>query len=134
MKKILFLLAGILVLAGCGGTGGAGTIGKSVDYPKLFVAENLPQYKDAKLVQIITDGPTLKDGVILRLESQKDVKTIAKYYDEEMTKLGWTQPAINEATENSYATQYEKGDKYLQFTASKITGTSQTITISLMQK
>ncbi|TAK96394.1 hypothetical protein EPO05_01950 [Patescibacteria group bacterium] len=128
MKKTMALVGlGVLLLAGCGGKGFA--------YPKLYVAEGLPQYQEAELVQIIQDGPTLKDGVLLRLESQQDVKSIAKYYDEEMTKMGWTQPAKNEATENSYATQYNgKDGKYLQFTASKITGTSQTITINLKQQ
>ena len=125
MKKILFLvLPAILLLAGCG----------SVSYPKLYTQENLPQYEDAKLVQVIKDGPTLKDGVILRLESSKDVKTIAAYYDAEMKKAGWVPPAENTPTETSYATQWNKGDKYVQFTASNIGGKSQTITISLMQQ
>ena len=126
--------------AGCGGgietkSGGETTVKSgSVSYPDLYKNENLPQYKDAKLAQIISNGPTLKEGVLLRLESEKDVKTIAAYYDSEMKKLGWTMPAVNTPTDASYATQYEKGDKYIQMTVSKITGTSQTITLSLMQK
>lgn len=127
MKKYAFLLIipAIFILAGCGA---------GASYPKLYTDENLPQYPDATLAQVIQDGPTLKDGVILRLESSKDVKTIAAYYDAEMKKLGWIPPAENVPTETSYATQWDKGDKYLQFTASNITGKSQTITISLSQK
>ncbi|HLN19090.1 MAG TPA: hypothetical protein VK255_02895 [Patescibacteria group bacterium] len=127
MKKYAFLLIfpTLFILAGCGA---------GVAYPKLYIDENLPQYADAALVQIIQDGPTLKDGVILRLESSKDVKTIAAYYDGEMKKLGWVPPTENVPTNTSYATQWDKGDKYLHFTASNITGKSQTITISLMQK
>lgn len=130
MKKyfLLFLFPAVFLLAGCGsGTG-------SKNYPELYVKEGLPQYKDAKLVQIIDNGPTLKEGVLLRLESSKDVKTISAYYDEQMKNLGWTMPAVNTPTETSYATQYEKGDKYIQMTVSQITGTGQTITLSLMQK
>lgn len=135
MKKyaMLFILPLVFLLAGCGGGTGAG-IGGSVDYPELYAKEGLPQYKDADLVQVIKDGLTLKDGVLLRLESGKDVKTISAYYDEEFKKLGWTMPAVNTPTETSYATQYEKGDKYVQMTVSNITGKSQTITLSLMQK
>lgn len=126
MKKYLwFLLAPmVLVLAGCGG----------VSYPKLYTAENLPQYGDAKVTQVINNGPMLKDGVIFILESKKDVKTIAVYYDEQMKVLGWTMPAVNTPTATSYATQYNKGDKYLQLTVSQITGSSQTISINLAQK
>jgi hypothetical protein len=129
MKKItLFsgLLLGILLLAGCGSS--------SSSYPELYVQESLPQYTDANLVQVITNGPTLKEGVLLRLESAKDVKTIAAYYDEQMTKLGWTMPAQNEATEASYATQYNNGKKYVQITVSQITGSSRTITLNFMEQ
>ncbi|MFZ2975314.1 MAG: hypothetical protein WA055_01620 [Candidatus Moraniibacteriota bacterium] len=127
MKKyaILFLLPIALFLSGCG---------KSVSYPELYTQEKLPQYADAKLVQIIKDGPTLKDGVLLRLESSKDVKTIATYYDEEMKKLGWTMPAVNTPTETLYATQYNNGKKYIQLTVSQITGSSQTISINFMEQ
>ncbi len=72
--------------------------------------------------------------VLLRLESKKDVKTIAVYYDEQMTKLGWIMPAKNEATETLYATQYNNGQKYVQLTVSQITGTSQTITLNFMEQ
>ena len=130
---MLLLLPVVFLTAGCGSGTGAG-IGGSADYPELYVSEGLPQYKDADLAQIITNGPTLKEGVLLRLESAKDVKTIAAYYDAEFTKLGWTMPAVNTPTETSYATQYEKGNKYVQMTVSNITGKSQTITLSLMQK
>jgi len=135
MKKyaVLFLLPIVFLTAGCGGGVGTG-LGGSVSYPELYVKEGLPQYKDANLAQIITNGPTLKEGVILRLESSKDVKTISAYYDAEFTKMGWTMPSVNTPTETSYATQYEKGDKYVQMTVSNITGKSQTITLSLMQK
>jgi hypothetical protein len=135
MKKYaMFLFLPVVFLtAGCGGGTGAG-IGGGADYPELYVNEGLPQYKDADLAQIITNGPTLKEGVLLRLESAKDVKTIAAYYDAEFAKLGWTMPAVNTPTETSYATQYEKGNKYVQMTVSNITGKSQTITLSLMQK
>ena len=141
MKKyaLLLLFPAVFFLAGCGGsktdTGtGAGTKSGSSSYPSLYANEGLPQYKDAKLAQVIKDGPTLKDGVLLRLESSKSIKDISAYYDEEMKKLGWTMPSVNTPTETSYATQYEKGDKYLQLTASQITGTSQTISLNLMQK
>jgi hypothetical protein len=102
MKKVIFLLLipVMLILAGCGA---------GVSYPKLYTDEGLPQYPDAKLVQVIKDGPTLKDGVILRLESSKDVKTIAAYYDAEMKKAGWVPPSENTPTETSYATQWNKG-------------------------
>lgn len=135
MKKcaFLFLFPAVLVLAGCGGSGPA-TSGKSADYPALYANEGLPQYKDAKLVQVINDGPTLKEGVLLRLESSKDVKTIAAYYDEQMKSLGWTMPTTDTPTETSYVAQYEKGSKYIQMTVSQITGTGQTITLSLMEK
>jgi len=128
MKKVVFLglALGTFLIAGCGGS--------SVSYPKLYSDADLPQYSDAKLVQIITNGPTLKEGILLRLESSKDVKTIAAYYDEQMAKLGWTMPAKNEPTEASYATQYINGKKYVQLTASKITGSSQTITINFMEQ
>ncbi|HRY82693.1 MAG TPA: hypothetical protein P5232_03260 [Candidatus Moranbacteria bacterium] len=134
MKKyaLLFLLPAVFLLAGCGEK--TGTKIGGVDYPELYKSENLPQYKDASLAQIINNGPTLKEGVLLRLESAKDVKTIATYYDEQMKALGWTMPAVNTPTETSYATQYNKGDKYVQMTVSNITGKSQTITLSLMQK
>lgn len=137
MKKyaLLFLFPAVFFLAGCGGgTTETGTKAGNSAYPALYVAESLPQYKDAKLAQVIKDGPTLKDGILLRLESSKDVKTIAAYYDDEMKKLGWTMPSVNTPTETLYATQYEKGDKYLQLTVSQITGSSQTISLSLMQK
>lgn len=132
MKKyvLLFLFPAVFLLAGCGGGTGAG----SASYPELYATENLPQYKDAKLVQIIKNGPTLKDGVLLRLESSQDVKAIAAYYDGEMTKMGWTMPSVNTPTETSYATQYNKDGKYVQLTVSQITGSSQTITINLMQQ
>jgi hypothetical protein len=134
MKKyaLLLLFPAVLFLAGCGGK--TGSITGSASYPELYSAEKLPQYKDAKLVQVMKNGPTLKDGVLLRLESAKDIKTISAYFDEEMTKLGWIMPAVNTPTETSYATQYNKEDKYLQLTVSQITGSSQTITINLMQK
>lgn len=142
MKKYAWILVlpAFLLLAGCGSetqikTGGAPEVKKgNVSYPELYAKENLPQYAEASLAQIITNGPTLKEGVILRLESSKDVKTIAAYYDAEMKKLGWTMPAVNVPTETSYATQYNKGEKYIQMTVSQITGQSQTITLSLMQK
>ncbi|MDQ1283919.1 MAG: hypothetical protein QG620_267 [Patescibacteria group bacterium] len=142
MKKYawIFILPALLLLAGCGektqtrSGGEAAAKKEGVSYPELYQKENLPQYKDASLVQIITNGPTLKEGVLLRLESAKDVKTIAAYYDDEMKKIGWTMPAVNTPTETSYATQYEKGDKYVQMTVSQITGSSQTVTLSLMQK
>lgn len=143
MKKyfLLLLVPAVLLLSGCGGAntgspagGGAAKSGKNLSYPTLYTQENLPQYSDAKLVQIISNGPTLKEGVLLRLESSKDVKTISAYYDDQMTKLGWTMPAVNTPTETSYATQYEKGDKYIQMTVSSLDGKSQTITLSLMQK
>jgi hypothetical protein len=134
MKKyaILLLLPVVFLLAGCGGKTGSMT--GNASYPELYKAESLPQYKDAKLVQVMKNGPTLKDGVLLRLESSKDIKTISAYFDEAMTKLGWIMSAVNTPTETSYATQYNKGDKYLQLTVSQITGSSQTITINLMQK
>lgn len=142
MKKyaLLFLFPAVFLLAGCGGgtkTGTEAGTGKSTgnaSYPELYAQEGLPQYKDAKLAQIIGNGPTLKEGVLLRLESSKDVKTIAAYYDDEMKKLGWVMPAVNAPTETLYVAQYDKGDKYLQLTVSQITGSSQTISISLMQK
>jgi hypothetical protein len=126
MKKYLWILFApvILVLTGCGG----------VSYPKLYTAENLPQYKDAKVTQVIKNGLTLKDGALFILESKKDVPTIAAYYDEQMKALGWTMPAVNTPTATSYATQYNKGDKYLQLTVSQITGSAQTISINLMQQ
>ena len=129
MKKISFLsiILGVLFLTGCGAT-------SSVSYPKLFTDAKLPQYQDAKLVQVITDGPTLKEGILLRLESEKDIKTIAAYYDQQMIALGWTMPAKNEATESSYATQYNNGSKYVQLTVSQITGMDQTITINFMEQ
>lgn len=128
MKKIalLGLLLGIFLIAGCGGL--------SASYPKLYTEEKLPQYPDANLAQVITNGPTLKEGVLIRLESKKDVKTIAAYYDEQMTKLGWVMPAKNEATETLYATQYNNGKKYVQLTVSQITGSSQTITLNFMEQ
>ncbi len=128
MKKavLLSLALGVLLLAGCGTT--------SISYPKLYTDEKLPQYPEANLVQVITNGPTLKEGVLLRLESKKDVQTIAAYYDEQMTKLGWIMPAKNEATETLYATQYNNGQKYVQLTVSQITGTSQTITLNFMEQ
>ncbi len=113
---------------------GVGKSGKNLSYPTLYTQESLPQYSDAKLVQIISDGPTLKEGVLLRLESSKDVKTISAYYDDQMAKLGWTMPAVNTPTEASYATQYEKGAKYIQMTVSSLDSKTQTITLSLMQK
>ena len=136
MKKyaLLFLFPAVFFLAGCGGGTGTGIGADSPSYPELYTVEKLPQYKDAKLAQVIKNGPTLKDGVILRLESSKDVKTISAYYDQEMTKLGWTMPAVNTPTETSYATQYNNGNKYLQITVSQITGSSQTVTLSLMQQ
>lgn len=137
MKKyaLFFLFPVVFFLAGCGeGTTGTETKTENSSYPSLYVSEGLPQYKDAKLAQVIKDGPTLKEGVLLRLESSKDVKTIAAYYDEEMKKLGWTMPSVNTATETSYATQYNKGNNYLQLTVSQITGSSQTISINLMQQ
>ena len=128
MKKgvLLGLVLGIFFLAGCGGS--------SASYPKLYTDEKLPQYPDASLVQVITNGPTLKEGVLLRLESKKDVKTIAAYYDEQMAKLGWIMPAKNEATAALYATQYNNGQKYVQLTVSQITGASQTITLNFMEQ
>ncbi|EKE10977.1 MAG: hypothetical protein ACD_15C00164G0001 [uncultured bacterium] len=138
MRKIAFLslTLGLFLLAGCANQSSAPSSPKtsSVDYPKLYVDEKLPQYPDAKLAQIITNGSTLKEGVLLRLESQKDVKTIAAYYDEQMAKLGWTMPAKNEATETSYATQYNNGKKYVQLTVSQITGSGQTITLNFMEQ
>jgi hypothetical protein len=136
MKKsvLLGLVLGVFFLAGCGSGNNSGGIGSSASYPQLYTAEKLPQYTDAKLAQVIKDGPTLKEGVLLRLESQKDVKTIAVYYDEQMAALGWTMPAKNEATEALYATQYNNGKKYVQLTVSQITGASQTISISLMEQ
>lgn len=126
MKKYLwFLLVPVmLALAGCGG----------VSYPKLYTAEGLPQYKDATVTKVIKDGSTLKDGALFLLESKKDVPTIAAYYDEQMKALGWTMPAVNTPTATSYATQYNKGDKYLQLTISQLTSSGQTISINLMQQ
>ena len=126
MKKYLWflLVPMVLVLAGCGGA----------SYPKLYTAENLPQYKEAKVTKVIKNGPTLKDGALFLLESKKDVPMIATYYDEQMKALGWTMPAVNTPTATSYATQYNKGDKYLQLTVSQMTGSAQTISINLMQQ
>ena len=130
MKKILSIALFAIIIttfAGCGGS--------SMNYPELYTNEGLPQYENAKITQIIKDGPTLKDGNLFILKSSDDVKTIAKYYDDKMTALGWTMPSKNEATQTSYATQYNKeGGKYVQLTVSQLTDGEQTISINFMQQ
>lgn len=139
MKKIsglIFLFLGVIVLSGCGSQStGVTSTGSSAKYPALYTAEKLPQYADAKVSQVIKDGPTLKDGNLFILESAKDVKTIATYFDAEMTKLGWSEISPNDPTETSYATQFNGPDKkYLQLTVSQITAGKQTISINFMQQ
>jgi len=129
MKKIVgltLILLIAIVFSGCG---------SSVSYPKLYVTEGLPQYENAKITQIIKDGPTLKDGNLFILESKNDVKTVAMYYDNKLTDLGWTMPAKNEATATSYATQYNgKDGKYIQLTVNEMTAGTTTISINFMEQ
>jgi len=131
MKKIIGLtivsIVGV-VFMGCGSGGG-------LDYPELYISENLPRFENSKVTQVIKDGPTLKDGNLFILESTEDVKTIATYYDNKMKNLGWTMPAKNETTETSYATQYNGPDKkYVQVTVSNLREDAQTISINFMQQ
>lgn len=130
MKKIIgltFVFLMIIVLSGCGKSG--------VNYPELYTSEGLPQYENAKVTQLIKDGPTLKDGNLFILESSDDVKTVAAYYDEKLTGLGWTMPAKNEATATSYATQYNGEDgKYIQLTVNEMVAGTTTISINFMQQ
>lgn len=129
MKKTISIVAVFLmsiIFVGCA---------SEMDYPKLYTSENLPQFENSKVTQIIKDGPTLKDGNLFILESTDDVKTIAAYYDNKMKTLGWTTPVTNEATETSYATQYNGPDKkYIQITVSQIKKGSQTISVNFMQQ
>lgn len=123
---LIIILLMVVVLSGCG---------KSIAYPELYVSEGLPQYDNAKVTKIIKDGPTLKDGNLFILESGDDVKKIATYYNDAMKSLGWTIVANNEATETSYANQYNSGDgKYLQLTVSQLTGDTRTISINFMKQ
>ncbi len=130
MKKIInltFIAIAIVAFTGCGGS--------SMSYPELYTTEGLPQYENAKVTQVIKDGPTLKDGNLFILTSSDDVKTIAKFYDDQMKALGWTMPAVNEATATSYATQYNKGDgKYVQLTVTQLADEEQTISINFMEQ
>lgn len=130
MKKIIgltFVFLLVIALSGCGKSG--------MNYPELYTSEGLPQYEGATVTQVIKDGPTLKDGNLFILESSDDVKKIAAYYDKELTGLGWTIPAQNEATETSYATQYNGADgKYIQLTVNEMTAGITTISINFMQQ
>ncbi len=130
MKKIIsftFVILMAIMLSGCGKS--------SASYPELYVSEGLPQYEGAKVTQVIKDGPTLKDGNLFILESSDDVKTIAAYYDEKLTGLGWIMPAKNEATATSYATQYNgKDGKYIQITVTEMVAGKTTISINFMQQ
>ena len=146
MKKFswILLLPVLFVLTGCvdsddqksvGPKVGVITGAKTVAYPALYTDGGLPQYDKAALVQVIKNGPTLKDGVLIRLESTEDVKTIAAFYVDAFTKAGWIQPSVNEPTTTSFATQFNGPDKqYAQITVSQITGQGQTITVNYSQQ
>jgi hypothetical protein len=129
MKKIIgltLILLIAIVFSGCG---------NSMPYPELYLSEGLPQYENAKVTQTIKDGPTLKDGNLFILESVDDVKTIAAYYDEAMKGLGWNMITANEATETSYATQYNGNNgKYVQMTVSQLKAGATTISINFMEQ
>jgi hypothetical protein len=124
----------LFIVAGCSspsatpsGTGGTETPGvakqsesTTLSYPELYTSANLPQYANAKLTDTGRQTSSLRDGLRLSLETDDDVQTVAKFFETEMAKLGWTVPEKKFRSDQVDVTRCTKGEVYFQVTTTKM--------------
>ena len=64
--------------------------GKPMEYPKLYVDNDLPEYTGAIVTGLGRQVESLKDGVTVTAVSNDSMELIMPFYIEAMEKLGYT--------------------------------------------
>ena len=64
--------------------------GKPMEYPKLYVDNDLPEYTGAIVTGLGSQVESLKDGVTVTAVSNDSIDLIMPFYIEAMEKLGYT--------------------------------------------
>ncbi|MDP3980051.1 MAG: hypothetical protein Q8Q33_01415 [Chlamydiota bacterium] len=100
-----------------------------LSYPALYDPA-LPKYENATLVNAGRSVRSLRDGVMVILESPDEVKDVAQYYEQELGKIGWSAPEMRAGLpmDKYYLKRFTKDDKFFQIIITRMPGKDEAFT------
>lgn len=83
-------------------------------YPDAYISAGLPQYPNGELISLSKKTDTVNDGINVTVNTNDDLATIAKYYDDELVAKGWTaNDGVGQISTEQYIKEYQKADQLI---------------------
>lgn len=83
-------------------------------YPDAYISAGLPQYPNGELISLSKKTDTVNEGINVTVNTNDDLATIAKYYDDELVAKGWTATVgVGQISTEQYIKEYKKADQLI---------------------
>ena len=83
-------------------------------YPDAYISAGLPQYPNGELISLSKKTDTVNEGINVTVNTNDDLATIAKYYDDELVAKGWiATDGVGQISTEQYIKEYKKADQLI---------------------